>query len=197
MEIDEEFTDEAPPPYTSIVSDTTLLTSETDTKCPKPNEAVDTTADTRRIPGVVHYVIKNETLWGIAISYGIDVNTIKLANRLMSDDIYSVGSLFIPGATVSKRAFPDEEEVRRSLVKRFQLISKCTDVHESTSYVSRCGYDVGKALEEYWSDLNWEVKQGGGSVKQGGSSSAVYDSRAGVTGRRREPIGSGKWKRIS
>ncbi|TPX39228.1 hypothetical protein SeLEV6574_g07368 [Synchytrium endobioticum] len=123
-----EYTDDAPPPPYELL----------------PSQPIQVTP-----PGVIHYVVKGETLYGIAIAYGVNVSCVRLANKLLSDDIYCRSHLFIPIATVSRRPFPDANEIQKSLVKKFQLICKCDDVDEARSYVARNEWDVSKALEEY------------------------------------------------
>jgi len=50
--------------------------------------------------GVYHHVQRGQTLWSIATTYGVDLQTLARANYLSTTDIIYVGrKLFIPGAT--------------------------------------------------------------------------------------------------
>jgi murein DD-endopeptidase MepM/ murein hydrolase activator NlpD len=51
-------------------------------------------------PRVYHQVQRGQTLWGIAQTYGVDVQTLVRANRLSDADALQVGQrLYVPGAT--------------------------------------------------------------------------------------------------
>ena len=92
--------------------------------------------------------------------------------------IHARHSLFIPGYTgpsLSCEPEDDEEsEMRKVALKRFQLLSKCVDYKMATIYMQSSDWDIesvslppsskelrqrlilGKALQKYQDDLEWE-----------------------------------------
>lgn len=108
--------------------------------------------------GVLHWVNKNDTLVGLSLKYGVTVESIRVTNKLWGSGIFERGYLLIPvtnyaGGSHSERS---EEDEKKALVKRFQLITKCIQPEEALAYMVRFEYDLDSALEAYWSDLRWE-----------------------------------------
>jgi len=53
----------------------------------------------------------------------------------------------------------EEEETRKSKLKRFQTKSKCVDVKMAEVYLDNAGWDEQKALDEWREDEKWEMEQ--------------------------------------
>jgi hypothetical protein len=49
------------------------------------------------------------------------------------------------------------------MVKRFQINTKCIDHFEATSYMEMSDYCMEKAMENYYSDMEWERNNGSSS----------------------------------
>ncbi|KAI9030275.1 hypothetical protein DFJ74DRAFT_464401 [Hyaloraphidium curvatum] len=108
--------------------------------------------------GVLHWVQATDTLVGLSLKYGVSVESIRLTNKLYGSSIFERGYLLVPvtnwtGPTHSVRS---EEDERKALVKRFQLLAKCVHPEEALSYMLRFDYDLDAALEAYWADARWE-----------------------------------------
>ncbi|KAG5459560.1 MAG: hypothetical protein BJ554DRAFT_25 [Olpidium bornovanus] len=109
----------------------------------------------RRGTGVRHYVTRTDTLVGISLKYG--VSAIRRVNALFADDVCARQFLFIPDVDFSHQPVPsDPDAEKKAAVKRFQIISKCTDPYEAKAYVEGADFDINAALQQYWSDARWE-----------------------------------------
>ncbi|KAJ3302945.1 hypothetical protein HDV03_004457 [Kappamyces sp. JEL0829] len=111
----------------------------------------------------IHYVGYAETLRGIALKYKVSPEAIQRANRLWTSDVIARPSLIIPGAKYSLQPEPTEENVRKTLVKKFQISTKCLDLLEARSYMIQYDYHLEQAIESYFADLKWEAQQPGPS----------------------------------
>ncbi|TPX54569.1 hypothetical protein PhCBS80983_g05883 [Powellomyces hirtus] len=128
---------------------------------------------------VTHYVTVTDTLPGLSLKYDVPLDAIRRANSLFFDDIFARSMLLIPFApkSLSPTADPGDEEKR--LVKRFQIVSKCTDSDEAWSYMRQNEFHIEAALEQYWADIKWEKEN------------AAHGTAAKVKG---DEFGKGKWK---
>ncbi|CAG8542791.1 7551_t:CDS:2 [Funneliformis caledonium] len=107
----------------------------------------------------IHYVKKNDTLIGLAFSYGVEIADIRKANRLFDDKIIARSTLIIPnyvGPSLSEKL--SEEEENKILVKRFQIQSKCIDQIEAKFYMEQSNYNIEDAVQLYRDDLLWEMQ---------------------------------------
>ncbi|KAI8807144.1 hypothetical protein BJ742DRAFT_813601 [Cladochytrium replicatum] len=109
--------------------------------------------------GFWHTVTTKDTLVGISLRYGVPLDDLRRANRIFSstDDIIARARLFIPGSNRTPPPSEEDPELRnKTLVKRFQIVSKCVDVDEAWAYMRASDFDLNAALETYWADVNWE-----------------------------------------
>ncbi|KAI9104069.1 hypothetical protein DFS34DRAFT_606852 [Phlyctochytrium arcticum] len=134
------------------------------------------------LPGVRHYITSSDTLVGLSFKYGADIQNIRRANKLFTDDVIARQYLFIPYATVSHQPRPSLDDIHKTLVKRFQIITKCVDTAEAWSYLRQNEFGLEAALEQYWEDLKWEREYKSQNGQQGGPSSFS--------------VGKGKWKKV-
>ncbi|CAG8575321.1 7881_t:CDS:2 [Ambispora leptoticha] len=109
--------------------------------------------------GVIHYVRKEDTLPGLAFKYGVDIADIRKANRLFDNNVFARASLIIPnyfGPSLSEKQSKGDE--LKSLIKRFQLRSKCVDPAEAKYYMEQSNYDIDSATQAYRDDVLWEMQ---------------------------------------
>ncbi|KAJ3335930.1 hypothetical protein HDU93_004059, partial [Gonapodya sp. JEL0774] len=162
--------------------------------------------DLKTAKGVVHWVGPNDTLVGLSLRYNVSVESIRVANRLFTNSVFERGCLLIPVTNYSGplQDVRSEEDERKSLVKRFQIATKCVDTDECWSYMRRFDFFLEKALEEYWSDARWESDHPlNGSIpphplssKIGRASSLTSNASKGKTSERRKDRTpwTGVWK---
>ncbi|CAG8450866.1 13533_t:CDS:2 [Ambispora gerdemannii] len=117
------------------------------------------TNDEKSEYGVIHYVRKEDTLPGLAFKYGIGISDIRRANRLFDDNIFARTSLIIPnyfGPSLSEKQSKEDE--LKTLIKRFQLRSKCVDPTEAKYYMEQSNYNIDAATQAYRDDVLWEMQ---------------------------------------
>src|SRR5271156_194334 len=113
-------------------------------------------------PGCIHYLRHNDTLIGLSLMYKIPLQDIRRANNLFGNDnlMHARHYVFIPGyhgPSLSREPEePEEVEIRKIALKRFQLISKCVDYKMATIYMENSGWNIEAAVEKYNDDIAWE-----------------------------------------
>ncbi|CAB4401196.1 unnamed protein product [Rhizophagus irregularis] len=123
------------------------------------NEKSDKKLDEKSNYSAIHYVKKDDTLIGLAFSYGVEIADIRKANRLFDNNIIARSTLIIPnyvGPSLSEK-FSEEEE-KKMLVKRFQIRSKCIDPIEAKFYMEQSNYNIENAAQLYRDDILWEMQ---------------------------------------
>ncbi|OZJ03412.1 hypothetical protein BZG36_03592 [Bifiguratus adelaidae] len=144
-----------PPRYEDIVFD------RDGTLSPPIKTKQDTIEDVsgKETVGAKHYVRSDDTLLSLAFKYNVDLHTLRTFNRLYHDnDLHARLYIIIPGYTgPSLSASRSPEDERKSIVKRFQILTKCIDPREAHYYVALHHYHLDRALEQYASDQRWEA----------------------------------------
>ncbi|KAK9767941.1 hypothetical protein K7432_001804 [Basidiobolus ranarum] len=105
---------------------------------------------------VVHYVKPKDTLFGIALKYGVEITDLKKVNRMFDNNVIARRYLLIPGYFGPTESEPTPDEELKAAVKRFQLLSKCVDPNEAKYYMATNNYIMENALQAYQIDLQWE-----------------------------------------
>lgn len=82
----------------------------------------------------------------------------------------------------------EEEEARKAKVRRWMVGCKCAEYEVAELYLEQAGYDLGRAVERYLADEEWErthpmesKKRGKERVRAGGpwASQAAFLRRQG------------------
>ncbi|CAG8624645.1 15228_t:CDS:2, partial [Racocetra persica] len=148
----EKYTDE-PPSYEEVINSTTNNDNPSFLQNIEKNEL-----DGPNL-GVIHHIKKEDTLIGISLKYNVKITEIRKENQLFDDNIFARKILIIPNYVgQSLSANPSKEDVRKTLVKRFQLQSKCVDTVEAKYYMEQSNYDINKAVQIYREDILWEIQ---------------------------------------
>ncbi|KAJ3090049.1 hypothetical protein HK102_004820 [Quaeritorhiza haematococci] len=146
----------APPVYDECTEGSSCL-GGTSRRQEKGKENDDEAKKVLKKGGVRHYLSIDDTVSGLALKYGVNASTIRRANNIYSDDSLCARSwVFIPEAAKSFRPERGPEDETKALVKRFQLMSKCTDLWEAWSYMRQNDFDIDKAIVQYVEDVEWE-----------------------------------------
>jgi hypothetical protein len=106
----------------------------------------------------LHRVGINETFVGIAIKYNTTTSVLKKLNRTLTDtNLISHRTIKVPFKYGSVQIVNNSKDVElKRAVKRFQILTKCTDYDESLFYVSDSNLDVGSAVNHFRNDITWE-----------------------------------------
>ncbi|EPS41299.1 hypothetical protein H072_4852 [Dactylellina haptotyla CBS 200.50] len=126
---------------------------------------------------LMHYLQPGDTISTISLRYSIPTHILRSHNRLYSDHLIAGrGHILVPrqyytGPSLSPNPVQSVEE---SLLKRFQIKTKCVEYDIAKLYLDESGWDFDKAVEKWTADEKWEQMYGGmPSGSNPGSSSRV------------------------
>lgn len=110
-----------------------------------------------QLTGVMHYVRKDDSVHSVALKYQIPMEDVRKCNHLFSDHLLQGRNvIWIPNYAGPIKSNPDIEDERKSLLKRFQIKTKCVDYQIALAYMSANDFHVDKASVRYAGDVAWE-----------------------------------------
>jgi hypothetical protein len=112
---------------------------------------------------VLHFVKPTDTLAGLSLLYNVPAPLLRSYNRLFVDaHLLARQAIAIPATHYSgpsHSARPEEDDEKKSLVKRFQLRTKCVDVKMAEVYLEAADGGLEEAVETYRGDEGWVKEQ--------------------------------------
>lgn len=142
-----------PPPYTSV-SDPS----------PPPSYQIPSSPSSSSAPSrVLHHLRSNDTILSLSLLYKLPPHIIRNHNRLFSDHLLQARrTIEIPsppynGPSLSQPPTEEEQEqeVKKSKIKRFQLKTKCIDFDSAKVYLKEAGWDEELAAKNWLADERW------------------------------------------
>eukprot|EP01101_Sappina_pedata_P000675 TRINITY_DN1086_c0_g1_i1.p1 TRINITY_DN1086_c0_g1~~TRINITY_DN1086_c0_g1_i1.p1 ORF type:complete len:289 (-),score=102.75 TRINITY_DN1086_c0_g1_i1:124-990(-) len=105
-----------------------------------------------------HVIIPSDTLMGLSLKYGVQVNEIKSTNGLFSGNIHERSILKIPIKDASQIKFEGNKEdvMKRRLVNNFKKDTKILEDSEALFYLESSNFDVDEAMRCFMEDNQWE-----------------------------------------
>ncbi|KAH8894827.1 hypothetical protein GQ53DRAFT_857035 [Thozetella sp. PMI_491] len=183
-----------PPSYTSVAA-TTLLDASTEAPppysaqpqqiIPLPTEekaALQSQSSAQTPPfdppaeDTLHFLDHaHDTTASLSLRYGVPVHALRRANNLHSDHLLAARrTILIPGAwyrggvSLSPRPVEgEEEEVRRSKIRRFMVATKVADYDMAVLYLDAADYELEEAVAACLEDEKWEKAHPIGEDGQG------------------------------
>jgi LysM repeat protein len=110
---------------------------------------------------ITHVIADTDTLSGIALRYGVSMNELRKANRLVGNGDQALYKLLVLRVPVSDVRVPAQEEtldtaaynlLKRRTIARFARKSGCNNLDEAQYYLETYHYDFEKALAEFQID---------------------------------------------
>ncbi|KAF1994546.1 hypothetical protein P154DRAFT_526985 [Amniculicola lignicola CBS 123094] len=162
-----------------------------------PPEKLDR-GDAEPAPDVLHFVDPgNDSISSLSLRYGVPVDALKRTNNLYSDHLLAArrtvlipGEFYKGGVSLSPRPLEgEEEEMRKSKVRRWMVACKVVDVAPryrydiALMYLEQAGYNLDEAVAAYKADEQWEMDHPLEAAKQGKSKAPQ------PSGRRRWGVG--------
>ncbi|KAL6869336.1 hypothetical protein ACO1O0_000661 [Amphichorda felina] len=152
-----------PPPYTPSATVTTQP-DPTDEKAALAASAA--AGDKEAAPeDTLHFLDhEHDTVASLSLRYGVPAAALRRANNITSDHLLTArrtvlipGEFYGGGVSLSPRPVEGEdEERRRSRIRRFMTSSKVADYDVATLYLEQAGYDLAAAVDAYFADEAWE-----------------------------------------
>jgi len=120
---------------------------------------------------VLHFLNHNQdTLYSLSLRYGVPIDVLRKVNNITSDHLLLARrTILIPGeyykGGISLNPRPvegEEEEIRKSKVRKFQVACKASDFPSKSRYdvallyLQEAEYDLEQAIEAYRDDERWE-----------------------------------------
>lgn len=131
-----------------------------------PNDeksALSTAADKHE--DTLHFLDHNhDTITSLSLRYGVPAQALRRTNNLTSDHLLLArrtvlipGEFYKGGVSLSPRPVEgEEEELRRSKIRRFMTSTKVSDYDIALLYLEQSGYDLQAAVDAYFADEAWE-----------------------------------------
>ncbi|KAI9890282.1 MAG: hypothetical protein M1814_004317 [Vezdaea aestivalis] len=157
-----------PPPYSppqiGQIQERGDGVSENDQPPPYSSEAAQPHRRGRPSEDVLHYVdFAHDSLPSLALRYRVPLNILRHKNGLFSDHLISARkTILIPGeyycgpSLSPKLVEGEEEELRKSKVRRWMLACKVAEYDVALIYLDQCKYDLDQAIDKYLADEKWE-----------------------------------------
>ncbi|EQL01358.1 Peptidoglycan-binding lysin domain protein [Ophiocordyceps sinensis CO18] len=141
----------APPPYTPFAGDEAPDNKSASEADPEKNLADDT----------LHFLNhEHDSIASLSLRYGIAASVLRRSNNITSDHLLlGRRTILIPGVGVSLSPRPiesEEEELRRSKIRRFMTLSKVPEYDIALMYLEQSEYDLGAAIKSHLDDDAWE-----------------------------------------
>lgn len=149
----------APPPYTP----TATRPYPSDEKAALT--AAETTDKESAAEDTLHFLDHDhDTIASLSLRYGVPAHALRRTNNITSDHlllgrrtVLIPGEYYKGGVSLSPRPIEGEDEERRkSKVRRFMTSAKVADYDIATLYLEQSGYDLATAVEAYFADEAWE-----------------------------------------
>ncbi|KAF3933610.1 hypothetical protein ABW19_dt0208049 [Dactylella cylindrospora] len=112
---------------------------------------------------LIHYILPTDTFPTLTLKYSVPASVLRSHNRLWSDNLLAGRSyILIPrsyylGPSLSPDPVQSEEE---SLLKRFQVKTKCVEYEIAKLYLDEAGWDIDRAVDKWKADERWEEANG-------------------------------------
>lgn len=118
---------------------------------------------------IEHPVSPADTLFGVALKYGMEVSDLKRVNKLRGNDVIGRKVLYIPRSASALAAKPANQEQsdaakRRTIVRKFMDITNCDSLEEAKFYLDETEYDLSRAIAMFNEDSAWETSNAGFSA---------------------------------
>ncbi|KAG5975154.1 hypothetical protein E4U55_007832, partial [Claviceps digitariae] len=164
-------TNTAPPPYTPC---------ETGPRNPEKKQHHHD--DNAPAEDVLHFLNHDlDSITSLSLRYNVPAGALRRANRLTSDHLLwgrrtvcIPGGYYTGGVSLSPRPVHGEEEERRkSRIRRFMTSCKVFDYDVAVLYLEQWDYDVGLSVEAYLGDEAWEREH----PRQGSSRGGLWSRR--------------------
>lgn len=125
------------------------------------------------VEDVLHFVRPSDTVPSLSILYGVLPAVIRHHNRLFSDHLLLARqTIVIPGSYYRGPSFSatpvggEEEETKKSKLKRFQIRTKCVDLKMAEFYLEDARWSEKLAEQTWWKDEHW-VRSREGALQSG------------------------------
>lgn len=107
---------------------------------------------------------EHDTITSLSLRYGVPASALRSKNSIASDHLLQgrktiliPGEYYTKGESLSPRPVDgEEEELRKSKIRRFMTTCKVHDYNVAVIYLERADYDLQLAVEAHFADDQWE-----------------------------------------
>lgn len=110
---------------------------------------------------------EHDSIPSLSLRYGVPQDALRRANHIHSDHLLVArrtvlipGAFYRAGVSLSPRPVEGEaEELRRAKIRRLMTACKLADYEVARLYLEQAGWDLERAVDDYFGDEAWERAQ--------------------------------------
>ncbi|TQV99973.1 hypothetical protein V2A60_005387 [Cordyceps javanica] len=154
---------------------------------PPPHKACHAADDEKAVADDTLHFLNHEhdSILSLSLRYGVPQDALRRANNINSDHLLLArktvlipGNFYKGGVSLSPRPVEGEaEELRKSKIRRLMTSCKLVDYGVAQLYLEQAGYNLERAIDNYFTDEAWEQAQRDNNRNKASSRPWYFSSR--------------------